>query len=107
MEPYDMKRFHTGQRVVVRAAVAAVGDGAGNRIETASLLGTVVRVRRGDNGAWVRLDERGPEELHAFPVDDSRALHVLTYPDWGELDPKVSAKPASPLAATKPSRIEW
>lgn len=66
-----MKNFRNGQRVTV----AEVGHPLTGR------KGSVVRLRRADNGAWVRMDDRPPEELCPFPVDDSRGHDVVLYPD--------------------------
>lgn len=44
--------------------------------------GTVVRLRHGDNGAWVKMDEDLPGELISFPdPHDDRHRHVMLYPD--------------------------
>lgn len=46
--------------------------------------GTVVRMRRCDDGAWIALDTRlgAPlDRVHPFPADDSRATHVLAFPE--------------------------
>lgn len=66
-----MRRFSTAQRVFV------VQDGAGHPI---GLAGTVRRLRRGDDGAWVELDER--HERCPFPADDERrSRHLVVYPE--------------------------
>ena len=44
-------------------------------------LGTVVRVRRGDDGAWVHMDDPLPQDLRSFPADDSRADHIVLFPE--------------------------
>jgi len=43
--------------------------------------GTVVRLRFGDDGAWVKMDDELPEGCALFPPNDSRARHALLYPD--------------------------
>jgi hypothetical protein len=66
-----MRRFATAQRVFV------IVDHAGNRIDRA---GTVRRLRRSDDGAWVELDER--HECCPFPADDaSRDKWIQAYPE--------------------------
>lgn len=66
----SVARFDNGQRVFVR--VNHLG-------ETVELWGTVCRLRRADEGAWIDLDER-----HAccpFPEDDPRGKQVMAYPE--------------------------
>jgi hypothetical protein len=59
--------FSNGQRVKVTE-----GDDAGK-------TGTVVRVRRGDDGAWIRLDT---EPAHPnFLAQDERHNDVMLYPE--------------------------
>lgn len=74
-----MKRFRGGERVIVKA----VGDYV--RIEIPPTHGTVGRLRMRDNGAWVELDRRVPDEFEAHPfcADDprGRGTHVLAYPE--------------------------
>jgi hypothetical protein len=45
--------------------------------------GTVVRLRRSDSGAWVKLDERKDGVYFPFPADDDgeRGCHILAYPE--------------------------
>lgn len=65
-----LARLDAGQRVyvVLDESSEAIGQ-----------WGTVVRLRRGDNGAWVKLDAR--HERCPFPADDAtRRTNVLTYP---------------------------
>lgn len=69
-----MKRFALGQRVLVHAT-----DGGGPMRPT---LGVVRRIRHADDAAWIELDERGEEQHHPFPADDTRARHVLALPEW-------------------------
>lgn len=64
-----MKRFKDNQRVRV-----LVGALTGRE-------GTVVRLRRGDDGAWVNMDAELPPRLRAFPAKDQRARHAMLYPD--------------------------
>lgn len=63
-------RFELGARVFVRR------DGVGNEIHCA---GTVTRLRRADNGAWISLDQRSSH--CPFPEDDRRANHIVAYPE--------------------------
>jgi hypothetical protein len=65
-----MKRFRPAQRVVIAPDYPDAG-----------LTGTVVRLRRADDGAWVNLDTDPPDARRAFPANDSRARHVLLFPD--------------------------
>lgn len=72
-----MKRFTgDGQRVWVRA----VGEFESLSLPVAA-VGAVVRMRRGDDGAWIRLDRRQQEQFHPFGVGDERENHVLAYPE--------------------------
>lgn len=73
-----MKRFKLGARVLVKA----VGDNTILPL-TPPVLGTVVRLRHCDIGAWVNLDHRVYDACHPFPVDDEsgRGAHVLAYPE--------------------------
>ena len=41
--------------------------------------GTIVRIRKLDNGAWVRLDSR--HERCPFPAGDRRESDLIAYPD--------------------------
>lgn len=50
----------------------------------AGKCGTVARRRKGDDGAWVDMDDPLPGELANFPAGDSRHKHVLLYPDQCE-----------------------
>lgn len=69
--PLRLVRFKLGQRVHVRV------DGPGHAI---GIDGTVTRLRRGDHGAWIRLDKRC--EHCPFPADDpTRSTHITAYPD--------------------------
>jgi hypothetical protein len=79
-----VKRFIQGQRVMVKSVDVGVREFALSK----PALGTVVRLRRNDDGAWVSLYERNPNDsVHPFPVGDSRATHVLTYPEHCEAAP--------------------
>jgi hypothetical protein len=67
-----MKRFWLGQRVVV----------ARSRDVVVNSVGTVYRLRRADDGAWIALDARcADERVHPFQADDPRGTHVLAYPE--------------------------
>lgn len=72
-----MRRFKLHQRVVVRHTAD------GHAVDTP---GTVERLRRADDGAWIALDRRLAEGIHPFPADDSRATHVLAYPEDCDLE---------------------
>jgi hypothetical protein len=71
-------RFTLGQRVTVHAAASP--DGANGNIPGGA-CGTVVRLRRCDDGAWIELDTPAHDDVHPFPADDPRARHVLAYPE--------------------------
>lgn len=72
-----MKRLTQGQRVIVRAC----GDHESIPLP-GNPAGTVVRLRRQDYGAWIRLDARTDvEDAHPFPADDDRWCNVLAYPE--------------------------
>lgn len=44
--------------------------------------GTVVRLRRADDGAWVDMDDALPGDLRSFPAGDEagRQNHTILYP---------------------------
>lgn len=67
-----MKRFENNQRVFVKA------DDSGHPINA---HGIICRLRRLDEGAWIKLDERHPTASHPFPADDHRANNILAYPE--------------------------
>jgi hypothetical protein len=66
-----MTMFRNSQRVIV--------------VEPSSPLfgktGIVVRLRYGDHGAWVRMDENIPEAIARFSVGDDRRNDIILYPD--------------------------
>ena len=66
----SVARFDNGQRVWVRR------DHRGERIE---IWGTVCRLRRADEGAWINLDER--HDACPFPADEPRGKHIMAYPE--------------------------
>lgn len=43
--------------------------------------GTVTRLCRADDAAWVNMDEPLPVDLRHFPEGDERRDHLLLYPD--------------------------
>jgi hypothetical protein len=66
----SLARLDYGQRVYVLRDESNAPIG---------IWGTVVRLRRADDGAWVRLDER--HERCPFPANDpTRGTNVLTCP---------------------------
>jgi hypothetical protein len=67
--------FGMGQRVKI--IVADYGE------ELAGKCGSIQRLRRADNGAWVRMDCELPDEYREFPKDDEngRGRHLLLYPE--------------------------
>lgn len=64
-----LKRFMPGQRVFVAR------DFEGHEI---GALGTVRRLRKADDGAWIALDVR--HERCPFPAAESRGTHIMAYP---------------------------
>jgi len=85
------RRFRSGERVRVLKVAVPGRDIAGTYNSTDAFtvlgegaLGTVVRVKMGDDGAWVALDQRltGPlEVVHPFSIGDSRGNHIMVYPE--------------------------
>ncbi len=76
-----MRRFHLNQRVIVRR------DARDHELGGAP--GTVTRLRRADDAAWVRLDVRHENvAAHPFPADDyaGRGTHVLAWPEDCDLE---------------------
>jgi hypothetical protein len=75
--------FRLGQRVV---SVRGNGELDGAR-------GTVVRLRRCDDGAWIRLDRRPVENCCCFPAIDphGRGNDVVLYPE--DCDPEPAPSP--------------
>ena len=67
-----MKSFRHNSRVYVRI------DADGHPVEAE---GAVVRFRRADNGAWIRLDERKAGVYFPFPAGEDRECHILAYPE--------------------------
>lgn len=45
--------------------------------------GTVVRLRRADDGAWVNMDDALPDNLRSFPAGDKagRENHTILFPE--------------------------
>lgn len=66
-----MKRFKTGQRVTII-------DGYPELI---GKLGTVQRLRMGDDGAWIKMDDELPKCYRSFPTTDERSRNIMLYPD--------------------------
>ncbi len=79
-----MKAFSRGQRVKVLANADSI------RVDA---VGTVSRLRRQDDGAWIHLDERHQDErVHPFGKDDeTRSTSELAYPE--DCDPVVGGGP--------------
>ena len=68
-----MRSFRNKQRVFVRV------DADEKQVQRP---GTIVRLRRANDGAWVRLDSKAVDpSAHKFPRGDNRENHVLAYPD--------------------------
>ena len=80
-------RFKNNQRVWVRREC--------HRGLDVHVMGTVVRLRRADNCAWIALDRLADNpECHPFPAADSRGKHVLASPDDCEALAEDSKEPA-------------
>ena len=76
-----MRSFSINRRVVVQRTAEGL---------VVNAPGRVVRLRRGDDGAWVELDQRlADESLHPFPASDTRGKHVLAFPE--DCDPAAPA----------------
>lgn len=60
--------------------VRVIRDAGGKEVNA---NGTIARLRRGDDGAWISLFERSPTAYHPFPADDEggRGNHILAYPE--------------------------
>jgi hypothetical protein len=87
------------QRVEVHAVMAISTGGDFLLPLDPPCRGTVARLRRADDGAWVRLDARGPDPWHPFPPDDAtRSCYVLTYPEHAEPE-QDSADPVTVVAS--------
>jgi hypothetical protein len=71
-----MERFKFNQRVRIVSQ-----DGLSEREQLIGKLGTVVRCRYGDNGAWINMDDPLDEKLTSFPARDPRRNHILMYPE--------------------------
>lgn len=77
-----IRSFHDEQRVKVLRNEKGIAVGA---------VGTVKRLRRNDNGAWVELDRRHKNEaVHPFLKGDTRDRHVLAYPEDCEMPLQTS-----------------
>lgn len=65
-------------------------------------IGTVVRLRMCDDGAWINMDQDIPDELRSFPADDAsrRGNHVLLYPDECEELKEAAVPPKSSKVKT-------
>jgi len=70
-----MKQFHNDQQVRLVNPPSRLKGMQG-------WTGTVVRLRRNDNGAWVRMDRILPSKIRVFDdPDDTRFCHLLLFPD--------------------------
>lgn len=69
--PGCLKRFRLGQRIVVADRAAPI----------VGRSGTVVRLLRRDESAWVNMDEDLPDNLRRFGLSDDRANHINLWPD--------------------------
>jgi hypothetical protein len=70
-----VERFSNGQRVKITTDALTKG------ISMLGKVGTVVRIRMQDNGAWIEMDDPLPEELASFELGDNRRNHIIFYPE--------------------------
>ena len=79
-----MKAFRLGQTVRVLAEIqcAAPPPSSPAQESLAGKTGTVVRLRRADEAAWVRMDCDLPSALRSFQADDEhgRGNHIILWP---------------------------
>ena len=79
-----MKRFQLAQKVRVLAEVDCLAPPPASDAQRLLIgkTGTVVRLRRADEAAWVKMDCDLPAELRSFPADDEhgRANHIILWP---------------------------
>ena len=79
-----MQNFKLGQQVRVLAEVQCVAPPPSSAAQDAlaGKTGTVVRLRRADDAAWVRMDCDLPRGLRTFPVGDEggRDNHIILWP---------------------------
>ena len=81
-----MKKFLLGQKVRVLAEVVCVAPppSSPEQDALAGKTGTVVRLRRANEAAWVKMDCDLPAALRSFPADDEcgRGNHIILLPQW-------------------------
>lgn len=88
-----MKAFQHGQRVVVS------NPDQRERLPLRGMIGTVHRLRRGDELAWIRMDDDLPEGFCSFPAltmykePEPRHRDILMHPQ--ECEP-VETAPKEP-----------
>jgi len=79
-----MKAFRLGQKVRVLADIQCAAPPPSSQAQEllAGKTGTVVRLRRADEAAWVRMDCDLPSALRSFPADDEngRGNHIILWP---------------------------
>lgn len=84
-----MKQFKDNQRV--RFIVSKYEPSSVREEWLPGKIGTVVRLRMSDDGAWVRMDDAIPDEIASFPASDKRRNHVLLYPHECEPEHRQAA----------------
>lgn len=81
-----MRSFQLGQKVRVLAEVDCLAPPPPSAAQTAlaGKTGTVVRLRRADEAAWVKMDCELPAALRSFSADDEhgRGNHIILWPQW-------------------------
>lgn len=71
---HALKRFRDGQQVRIRECNTVPRELAGR-------TGVVRRLRRADDGAWVRMHDDLPARHRRFSPGDDRENDILLYPE--------------------------
>jgi hypothetical protein len=80
-----MKRFHNRQRVQIVTPLHP------ERTDLKGMTGTVVRLRRCDDLAWIAMDAPLLDIFRCFPSGDPRADHIVCDPR--ECEPVEKGQP--------------
>lgn len=98
-----MRKFELGQRVQVLAEVDCLAPppSSAEQDALAGRTGIVVRLRRSDEAAWVKMDCDLPAALRSFPACDEsgRGNHIILWPQWCRavrMTPNVRANRETP-----------
>jgi hypothetical protein len=80
-----MRKFENGQRIQVTPFTACTAPPPPTAAQQFlhGATGTVVRLLKRDNSAWVKMDIRPPDKLCPFPANDEhgRGNNILLYPE--------------------------